>query len=67
MLTENDAKLTALRQRVGFATGRLEDVVSALEVVARESVHSPDIRDQIEEQVLAIKYTIDFTLAETPT
>jgi hypothetical protein len=62
MLTESDARLVALQQRVRFATGRMEDVVGALELVAREMAYAPDHREQIEEQVLALKYTIDFTL-----
>jgi hypothetical protein len=66
MLTENDAALAALRQRVRFATGRMEDVISALEEVVRDRGGvSQDARDDIEEQILALKYTVDFTLGET--
>jgi uncharacterized protein (UPF0147 family) len=65
MLTASEGEIAALRQRVRFATGRIEDVISALEDVTRDRGISQDTRDQINEQVLALKYTVDFTLGET--
>jgi hypothetical protein len=64
MLTESDAKLMALAQNMRLVRAQLEQVTVGLDEIYLRML-DPTLLDDLQVQILALKYIIDFTLGET--
>ena len=64
MLTVSDADLMALRQTMRLVRAQLGQVTTGLDEIYLRML-DPTLLDDLQVQILALKYIIDFTLGET--